>query len=393
MLKILKLICQYGAVSIKVLSNLTGMSIPSITQYVEKMAVDGVISEQIPNTNSTGRKPKIYSLNPNYGYFISIDMGLIGSIHFGVFDFEGKLVIKNEISYETDLNGETIINKLIATIKESMALGNLPVNKTLCIVIGNPGVVDTDTGAITSMSARPATWANIPLKLVFQKEFGVNTKVMNDVNLSAIGEKEYGMGKGYSNFFFIRNDVGLKSGIIINNRLYQGDTRAAGEIGQNVIITKFGDADNPFEITSAESLISLDSIYASIIAELDSHQDDTFFSMVNGDARLVHIDIILKVLGTKSFVSDIVSQRGKLFGYVLLNVVTTLDISLIIVSGDITRLNNYYFKPARDLLSQYLQYPPTILISSLGNTVALEGGYAVGLEYVFDSKLFLGTYD
>ena len=387
MLQILKSICQYGAVSIKVLSNLSQMSIPSITQYVEKMTQDGILNEQIPDTSSTGRPPKLYNLNPKYGYFISIDMGLIGSIYYGIFNFEGKLLVKNDLSYKADGDGEHIIDSIITRIKETLILSNFPTEKLLCIVIGNPGVVDRDTGAITNMSAAPAIWANIPLKLVFEKEFGVNTIVMNDINLSAIGEKEYGMGKGYSNFFFIRNDVGLKCGIIIKDRLYQGDTLAAGEIGQNVIITKFGDSQNPFEIKSAESLLSLDSIYAAIIEELDDNQEDTFFSMVNGDPKLVHIDIILKVLGTKSFVGDIVEQRGKLFGYVLLNMVTTLDISLIIVSGDIIRLNNYYFKPARDLLSQYLQNPPTILISSLGNSVALVGGYAVGLEYIFDSRL------
>ena len=387
MLQILKSICQYGSVSIKVLSNLTQMSIPSVTQYVEKMAKDGILNEQIPDISTTGRKPKLYNLNPGYGYLISIDMGLIGSIYYGIFNFEGKLLVKNDISYKSDGDGESIISGLIAKIKETLILSNFPPEKLLSIVIGNPGVIDRDTGAISNMSAEPVTWANIPLKLVFEKEFGANTIVMNDINLSAIGEKEYGMGKGYSNFFFIRNDIGLKSGIIIKNRLYQGDTLAAGEIGQNIIITRLGDAHRPFEVKSAESLLSLDSIYAAIIAELDDHQDDTFFSMVNGDPKLVNIDIIMKVLGTKSFVSDIVEQRGKIFGYVLLNMVTTLDISLIIVSGDIIRLNNYYFKPARDLLAQHLQNPPTILISSLGNSVALVGGYAVGLEYIFDDRL------
>ncbi len=383
---ILKLVYQYGTISIKTLSSLTHLSIPHVTHYVEALLRDHLLCEKTQTTVTTGRKPKLFSLNPAYGYIVGVDMGLISTINIGFFDLTGCLIDQISLSLKKESLGEVIIEDLIQSIHRGIEKNGLSSRRLLCIVIGNPGVVDPETGAIQFMSADSAKWGHLPLKKMFQDQFATHAIVLNDVNLCAIGEKEFGMGKGYKNFIFIRNEIGMKAGIIIKNHLYQGETGAAGEIGLNVMISPPNAHQAYCSILPVESMLSLNAIYTTIANQLSSHTDDPYYFAVNGDPELVNADSIAKILGRGSYVDDIIFHRGCLFGHMLINIATTLDIALIIVSGDVVKLNNYFFKPVRDVLSQYLQAPPTVLVSSLGDSVTLFGAYGVGLEYILDCQ-------
>lgn len=64
-----------------------------------------------------------------------------------------------------------------------------------CIVIGNPGVVYDDMGRITMAAKLAEKWADLPIKTLFAQQFSTDIIVMNDINLSAMGEKFRGGGK------------------------------------------------------------------------------------------------------------------------------------------------------------------------------------------------------
>lgn len=59
--------------------------------------------------------------------------------------------------------------------------------------------------------------------------------VENDVNCAIIGEKEFGSLKNIDNAFMITLGTGIGGGIIINRKLYKGDSGYAGEIGSMIV--------------------------------------------------------------------------------------------------------------------------------------------------------------
>ena len=372
--RILAAIKHFNTVSIKSISKSCDLSVPMVTRYVDAMLQEGLLTGENTTVAAVGRKPKLFSLNANYGYIIGVELGLLHVAKIGVFAFDGGLAASTTVKYIPSWSPDEIMDNILIAI-ERLINANL-FNKILYIVLGNPGVVDPESGTMT-LAAQFASWSTLPLRQIFMNKFNVPVEVINDVNLAAIGEKEYGVGVGYSNFVFIRLSLGLKAGIILRNRLYQGESYAAGEIGGCMISTT---ENGNVVYKKAEQCLCLPAIYEKIAAKLGDDPNDIFYTITGGDPNNVTADNIAKALSTDSYVGNHIAESGKLLGYMLANVVSTLDIDLIILGGDVTKFNNYFIKPVRDILSECLISQPAVLKSSLGDDVALYGAFAVGLE-------------
>lgn len=378
---ILEIIKNYGPISIKDVARLCSLSIPSATAVIDLFLEDGLLMEETSTENISGRRPKLIHINPAYGFIVGIDLGIFDYANVGFFDMCGALIVKRMIGLHSSGGGSEILHHIIDIIKNTIDNFAGKHGKLCNIVIGNPGIVNPKTGALT-LAASSVSWTDFPLNQLFMKEFDVETITLNDINLSAIGEKMFGAGRGYQNSIFVRIDIGLKAGIIINNALYGGENDAAGEIGNNVIIYKNPITGEMYS-TKAETLLTLNSIIKRISDELPNHPDDILYALTGADKSDVGIDNILKALVYKnSYVCDIINEAGLILGYVLSNMATTLDIDLIIIGGDIVKLHNYIFKPMREAIASVISPAPTISTSILGEDVALWGAASVGLEHV-----------
>ena len=98
------------------------------------------------------------------------------------------------------------------------------------IGLGVPSVIDVAKGIVYNVVNIPS-WERVPLKDILEKEFSVPVAINNDVNCFALGEHRFGVVKGYRSIVGITSGTGLGSGIIINNRLFQGSNCGAGEVG------------------------------------------------------------------------------------------------------------------------------------------------------------------
>ncbi|TPG32629.1 ROK family protein [Flavobacterium pectinovorum] len=98
------------------------------------------------------------------------------------------------------------------------------------IGIGVPSVVDWKEGIVYDVVAIPS-WKEVHLKKILEEHFKIPVYVNNDSNCFALGENFFGKGINTRNFVGVTIGTGLGSGIIIENKLYQGVNTGAGEIG------------------------------------------------------------------------------------------------------------------------------------------------------------------
>jgi len=133
---------------------------------------------------------------------------------------------EKEIHEKINAKGEReeILNHLFSIIdrlidKDIKAIG-----------IGSPGIIDTKKGIISEIINIPS-FNGIPLKQILEKKYNIPVIIDNDANCFALGNKYFGKAKPYQNIVALILGTGLGAGIIIDNKLYHGNSGNAGEFG------------------------------------------------------------------------------------------------------------------------------------------------------------------
>ena len=88
---ILFLCIEHGEHSIASISEAIGASVPTATKLIGELMDEGFMIDLGKSGTSGGRRPSIYGLNPEAGYFIGVD---IRNTHasIGITDFKGGLL-------------------------------------------------------------------------------------------------------------------------------------------------------------------------------------------------------------------------------------------------------------------------------------------------------------
>lgn len=159
-------------------------------------------------------------------YTIGIDIGGT-TTSYGIISSEGEIVAKGKIPTR-GTSFDDYFAELSRRLRE-MTKDNGLEGKIRGIGIGAPCANHT-TGSIEGATDLP--WPSpIPLKELFEKDFGLPVAVDNDANASTIGEMEYGAARGMKNFIVLTLGTGVGAGIVVDGRLLYGSRGFAGELG------------------------------------------------------------------------------------------------------------------------------------------------------------------
>ncbi len=141
----------------------------------------------------------------------------------GLIDESGKISYKNIVQIDDTNRNEEYIFKCI---KEYVKLHE---DKAEAVGIGVPGIVNNNEIVYT---------ANLPLKNVKVKSY-IETPLPvylgNDAVCATLAEYHFVDKRMYSNYALITIGTGIGAGIILNGKIYNGSTGAAGEVGHMVI--------------------------------------------------------------------------------------------------------------------------------------------------------------
>ncbi|SET20475.1 ROK family transcriptional regulator [Prevotella sp. kh1p2] len=203
-----------------------GLSVPTVSKLINEMTEEGFVNEYGKLETAEGRKPNLYGLNPDSGYFIGVDIKQQG-LNIGLMNFRGDLVeLLNNAPYEPQ-NTEASLDELCRHIREFVANLSIDTRKILDIGINISGRVNPDTGYSYSMF----NFSELPLTKLMEEKLGYPVSIDNDTRAMAFGEYMQGCVRGEKNVLFVNLSWGLGVGIIIDGQLYKGKSGFAGEFG------------------------------------------------------------------------------------------------------------------------------------------------------------------
>ncbi len=161
---------------------------------------------------------------------LGIDVGGT-NIKAGLVDSSGRVFARTNLSTKSFIQSkEKLIAAIITCVEGLLEVGKWDRKNILGVGIGLPGLIDTQKGIVNFLVNIPG-WHNVLLKKILEKKLRLPVFIDNDANVIALGEWQFGAGRGIRNLVCITLGTGVGGGIIINNELFRGVGFAAGEIG------------------------------------------------------------------------------------------------------------------------------------------------------------------
>lgn len=141
----------------------------------------------------------------------------------------GEIVRKAEIETCNDSGIESFIDSLCAFIKTLAQDTSIE-----AVGMGIAGVLDSERSMLVESPNLPLL-SGSPLQKMLEEGLNCPVRIENDANTAAIGEFNFGAGKGLSNFLFFTLGTGIGAGLILNGTVWHGERRKAGEFGHMTI--------------------------------------------------------------------------------------------------------------------------------------------------------------
>lgn len=259
-------------------------------------------------------------------FYIGIDVGGTKT-SVGLFDETGGLISKIEFLTNQNNGYQEVFNRIITNIKELINKKHIDKENVKSIGLAIPGLVNSKNGTLTKASNFPG-WENLNIASMVNSSININTYVEHDASVMTLAEKLYGYGRGKDNFICITIGTGIGLGLFLNGRIYRGSNGMAGELSHICIepegtMCKCG---NYGCLETVASGVAMEKIARKKINE-GSHSSLKLLNAITGK------DICEASIKDDNFSKKIIQRVGNILGIVILNLITILDPSIVILSG------------------------------------------------------------
>jgi glucokinase len=292
------------------------------------------------------------------------------------------LILNRQVSYrdysptKADEGPQAVIERIYEAIDRVLGQAGLDVTQLQSISIASAGAIDSKNGIVTLSPNLPG-WRNIPLAEKLQGKYAAQVFLINDANAAALAEHDYGAGRGTKDMIYITVSTGIGGGIIINNRIYEGASGGAGEVG-HMSIDINGPKCNCGNTGCLEMLASGTALAKEAIRRVRLGENSLLSAMVKGKIET----ITGKEIGEAAAKGDAVAIASinliaRYLGIGLVSLVDIFNPEMIVIGGSVAKLGERLLVPARKIV-QERAYPLNasavkILPAQLGDDVGIIG--------------------
>ena len=305
---------------------------------------------------------------------IGIDVGGT-NVKIALVDSNGKIGYSDTIPTRAEMGYEYTVNNMKQAIRDLLTETKLSPKDIEGIGFGLPGQVDFKSGIVRLITNIPG-WVEIPLAKMIEDEFHIPTRIDNDVRCAALGELNFGAGKGCENLICITVGTGIGSGLIVNGKLVRGASNAAGEIGHIKLQMHDGPICGCGDTGCLEAFASGPSIVAMAEEYIKGGKSTKYREMANGN------DITPFIVAEAAKAGDAVARRiytkmGEYIGIGLASVVNLLNPEKIIIGGGVAGAGDILFTPLKETLKKRSMKiagdTVEVVPAQLGNTAGVIG--------------------
>ncbi|WKZ34277.1 MAG: ROK family transcriptional regulator [Anaerolineales bacterium] len=311
---VLRTIFANESVSRAEVARVTNLTRTTVSEVVSGLLTEGLVEEVGRGESIGGKSPILMSVVADSRYLIGLNLAqdkFIGAI----VNLRGDIKEMVEAPVHDD-NGRNALELVYQIIDQLLRKRLKPI---VGIGVGAPGLINTREGVV--IDAVNLQWQDLPLGQLLKKKYKLPVSVLNDSQATAIGEYVYGgQHAADENLIVVNVKHGIGAGILISGRLFQGDGGGAGEIG-HVVVQENGELCRCGKRGCLETISSARAVIQQLKARSLDQAQSAFEA---GDAEA----------------NRVVMTAGHFLGKSLGNLIGTLNIQKIVITGDMTRFGN-----------------------------------------------------
>lgn len=313
---------------------------------------------------------------------LGVDIGGT-KVAVGLVDRAGRIVAESRQPMVAHGTAEEGLQAVTAAI-DSFAASLAGKGGFQSIGICSPGPLDPKSGIVLNPPNLPC-WRNFPLAERIAQIYRIPVKLDNDANAAALAETRWGAARGYHYVFYATIGTGIGTGIVIDEKIYYGNTGSAGE-GGHVSIDYHGPVctcgkRGCIEILAAGPAIGLRARSKLAAASSGSR----ILDLSHGDVAAVTSEMVGQAYADgDALAREILEETAELLTVWLGNIIDLLDPDILVMGGGVAAMLKPFFPEIKDRLPSWCVNPHAsdipLVIAHYGAEAGIAGGAALCAE-------------
>jgi glucokinase len=281
----------------------------------------------------------------------------------------------------TEGGPEDVAEQMIEAVREAAAAAELETSALRGVGVGSPGVIDAETGAVSTARNLPDWEGSFGLGAVLSKGLGTPVFVGNDVQVATDAEFKLGAGKPYKSLLGVFWGTGVGGGLVLNGKPWIG-RGGAGEIGHMVV--KIGGARCPCGRRGCmEAYAGRAAMEARARKRADEGRKTDLFKLMKEHKRTrLTSSIWARALDQDDkLATELIDEAVEALGAGVASAVNLLDVEAVIIGGGLgVRFGDPMAQRITEAMHPHLFHdsePPDVHVAALGD---LGGAIGAALQ-------------
>ncbi|HEY6373378.1 MAG TPA: ROK family protein [Candidatus Sulfotelmatobacter sp.] len=307
---------------------------------------------------------------------LGVDVGGT-KVAVGLVDNEGKILAQGRKPMVANGTAEAGLQAVAGAIDSLVSAVPGGIHS---IGICAPGPLDPKTGVVLNPPNLPC-WRDFPLAEKIVSMYAVPVKVDNDANAAALAETRWGAARGYRYVFYATIGTGIGTGIVLDGRIYHGNTGSAGE-GGHVSIDYRGPLCPCGKRGCIEVLAAGPAIGAHARARLAAGSRSAILELVKGDVAAVTSESVGRAYAVGDpLAREILQETVEVLTPWLGNIVDLLDPDVLVMGGGVAAMLKPFFGEIKNRLPAWCVNPRAsdipLVMAHYGADAGIAGGAAL----------------
>jgi glucokinase len=294
------------------------------------------------------------------------------------------IIARAKMATKSNSSEKEYIDELTAITHQVISDSGLNESRIKAVCIGIPGSVNPYTGRIGL--APNLGLKNFFIKKKLQKMIPFPILIENDVNIGALGIKNFGVGKNSRNMLMMFIGTGIGGALIFDGKIYRGTNFMAGEIG-HMIVQENGPVCGCGKKGCFEAFASRTAIVRNILADKRTKKKSIIGKLVPSGEKIRSKALAEAVRKKDKVVLEHLKNACDIIGVVSANLSNALNVDEIVYGGGLIEALGDAMLPM--IKASYYKHVlkdaavgTKLVESKLGDDAAIYGGIALAEEFL-----------